>query len=115
MPRRNPEQAIHMLDQLTQFFEDGRRWTKGAFHDHEGNRCLIGAMTHVRAVMQISGDGTGYYLRQAQPQHRYKKIIDFNDDCQSYDEIRALLDRARALAQAELAAARVTPGLRRAA
>lgn len=115
MPRRDPVQAIQMLDQLAEFFDNGRRWIKNDFHDGDGNRCLIGAMTHLRAVMNVRGDGTGYYLREAQPQHRYKKIIDFNDECQSYADIRALIDRARDLAQAELACARVTPELQRAA
>jgi hypothetical protein len=42
----------------------------------------------------MRGDGTCYYLREAQPQWRYKTIIDFNDDAKSYKEIRALIVRA---------------------
>jgi hypothetical protein len=40
--------------------------------------------------------------REAQPQWRYKTIIAFNDECQSYDTIRALIARARALALADM-------------
>ena len=61
MPRRDPVQAIQMLDQLAEFFDNGRRWIKNDFHDGDGNRCLIGAMIHLRAVMNVRGDGTGYY------------------------------------------------------
>jgi hypothetical protein len=62
-------------------------------------------MMHVRAVNAISGDGTGYYLCEARPGWRFMHIPEYNDRCQSYDRIRALIDRARVLAQAELAAA----------
>jgi hypothetical protein len=101
MSRRNPEQAIQMLDLLTEFFDGGRRWIRHNFHDDDGNRCLIGALTHLRAVANIRGDGTGYYLREAQPQWRYKPITDFNDQAKSYEEIGALIARARSLAEAE--------------
>jgi hypothetical protein len=101
MPRRDPAKALQMLDLLTEFFDDGHRWIKNDFHDRRGNRCLLGAMYHLRAVMNLYGDGTGYYLCEAQPQPRHMPIIAFNDGCDSYDEIRALIDRARILAQAE--------------
>ena len=64
---------------------------------------LISAMKHLRAVMKLSGDGTGHYLREAQPQHRYMIIPDFNDACGCYDDIQSPIDEGRALAEAELA------------
>jgi hypothetical protein len=104
MPRRDPAQAVHMLDLLEQFFEGGRRWITGDFHDDDGNRCLVGAMRHLRAVMNLSGDGTAYYLREAQPQCRYIPITELNDSCGSYADIRTLIDRARTLAETEIGA-----------
>jgi hypothetical protein len=104
MPRRDPAKAFQMLDSLAEFFDDGRRWIKNNFHDDDGNRCLISAMHHLRAVMKLQGDGTGYYLIEAQdaePRRRAVPIISFNDGCESYDEIRVLIDRARTIAQAE--------------
>jgi hypothetical protein len=104
MPRRDPVKAIQMLDSLAEFFDDGRRWIRNDFHDREGNRCLISAIHHLRAVMKVYGDGTGYYLieaQEAQPRRRAVPIISFNDGCESYDEISALIDRARTLAETE--------------
>jgi hypothetical protein len=93
--------ALHMLDLLSEFFDNGH-WIKDEFHDNHGNRCLISAMAHLRAVTNLHGDPTSYYLREAQPQWRYKTIIAFNDECQSYDTIRALIARARVLALADM-------------
>ncbi len=101
MPRRNPAQAVQMLDLLSEFFDGGRRWIRSEFHDDDGNRCLIGALAHLRAVTKMRGDGSCHYLREAQPQWRYKRIIDFNDDAKSYEAIRALIVSAPALAEAE--------------
>jgi hypothetical protein len=72
MPRRDPQKAIQMLDLLAEFFDDGLRWIQCYFVDHHGNRCLIGAMAHLRAVTKISGDGTASYLRLALPPGRYR-------------------------------------------
>jgi hypothetical protein len=102
--RRDPAKAMQMLDLLAGFFDNGRRWTKYEFHDGAGNRCLLGAMRYLRVKMNISGDGTAYYLSAAQPQWRMKGIADFNDSRESYGQIRELIDRARAMATAELAA-----------
>ncbi|MBV8894438.1 MAG: hypothetical protein JO266_21090 [Acidobacteria bacterium] len=84
MPRRrDPGKAVLMLDLLTEFFDNGQRWLQEDYHDDNGNRCLISAITHLRAVNGIAGDGTSYYLREAQPQWIYKRITEFNDDCRS--------------------------------
>jgi uncharacterized protein (DUF433 family) len=99
--KRNAEaaaKAVRMLDLLSEFFNNGRHWIKDEFHDDDGNRCLISAMAHLRAVTNLHGDPTSYYLREAQPQWRYKALIAFMTNCQSYDTIRALIARALALA-----------------
>jgi hypothetical protein len=38
MPRRDPQKATQMLDLLAEFFDGGRRWLRGDFHDGDGNR-----------------------------------------------------------------------------
>jgi hypothetical protein len=113
MPKRNPAKAIQMLDMLLEFFgEEGQRWITGEWHDDHGNRCLASAMAHLRAVMKLRGDTAGDYLRAAIPPDSvllprgvllvsYGPIEDFNDDCRSYEEIRAVILKARDLAQAE--------------
>ena len=108
MPQRNPEKAVQMLDMLLEFFgEDGRRWVAGEWRNDRGNRCLVGAMSHLRRVMNLKGDTAGDYLREVLPfcpkasPFAYGRILGFNDNCSSYDEIRAVILKARALAQAE--------------
>ena len=62
MPKRNPEKAVQMLDMLLEFFgEDGQRWIRGALDDPHGNRCLVGAMAHLRKFMNLKGDTAGEY------------------------------------------------------
>ena len=109
MSRRDPAKAVLMLDLLSEFFDNGRHWLRGGWHDGNGRRCLVDALRHLRARNAIVGDGTGFYLRKAQPQWIYKPINRFNDECQSYEDIRALIGRARALAQAELDVADAAP------
>jgi hypothetical protein len=102
MPRRNPAKALQMLDLLEEFFDGGKRWISGKFHDDEGNRCLVGAMRHLRAKNKISGDGTAYYLCDAFADRPYLGVIDFNDNCQSYEDVRAVIEKARARASDNL-------------
>jgi hypothetical protein len=101
--RRDPAKALQLLRMMNQFFDGGRRWHRGSFYDDHDNRCLVGALAYVRRLAKISGDGTAYYLRQAQPQWRIKRIAEFNDECESYLDIAELIERARRLATAELA------------
>jgi hypothetical protein len=52
---------------LNRGFQDGQRWIKLDFHDGHGNRCFVGAMRHIRAVHDLYGDATRYYLHKAMP------------------------------------------------
>ena len=40
----DPAKALQMLDLLEEFFDGGRRWTRGVMHDSRGNRCMLGAL-----------------------------------------------------------------------
>ena len=66
MPRRDPQKAIQVLDTMLEFFDGGRRWTRGMVLDASGqHRCLIGALEHIRGEFQFGGDGTLDFLHRA--------------------------------------------------
>ena len=95
--------AVQMIDLLCQFFDDGRRWIRDEFHDHDGNRCLVGAMRHIRAVRHFYGDPTRYYLQQAMAEDEHQEgLVAFNDSCRDFAELRALMLKARRLAVADI-------------
>ncbi|MFZ3236035.1 MAG: hypothetical protein WA184_11790 [Stellaceae bacterium] len=95
--------AVQMLDLLGEFFADGSRWIRGEFHDDDGNRCLVGAMRHIRAVRSLYGDPTRYYLQKAMAEEA-EGLVAFNDGCRDFTELRGLMLTARGLAVADIAA-----------
>jgi hypothetical protein len=98
MRQRDPAKAVEVLDLLLEFFADGALWLQRGFHDPEdGSRCLVSALNHVRRKHGITGDGTGFYLLEIMPQ-RAKHLIEFNDTCRDFGELRAGLTLARAMA-----------------
>ena len=126
MPKRNPEKAIQMFDAMLEFFDGGRRWTRGELQDASGqHRCLIGALHYVRRQQGIRGAGTETYLHDALLEMQKKPLDQISDpftallythckpcqpdnkdlmsynDGSSYDEVRELIIEARDLAQAE--------------
>jgi hypothetical protein len=126
--RRDPTRAILVLDAMLEFFDGGRRWTRGELVARDGQaRCLVGALRRVRNELRIRGDGTVHYLRDAikpnsddlvipgicfsqLPLLSWNKrepgdadLMGFNDGS-TYDEVHELIVAARAIAQAELAA-----------
>jgi hypothetical protein len=105
MPRRDPAKAVQVLDLLLgSFGDDGEHWLKNRLGDGSGNRCLVGALRHVRLHHRFKGDGAGHYLADAIPCRRRYTLIGFNDACDDFDEIRTLIVHARDIAQAKLAA-----------
>jgi hypothetical protein len=132
--RRDPAKAIVVLDAMLQFFDGGKRWTQGELRDYRRRRCLIGALEHIERQQRLRGSGAESYLRSAilstgdslDPLIRFaiallnilpapddRDLTNYNDEAASYDEVRALIIEARAIAQAELdppsLAARATP------
>jgi hypothetical protein len=64
--RRDPAKAIAVLDGMLEFFDGGRRWMRGRLRDfHSQQRCLIGALRHVRRGLRNRESGTQYDLRRA--------------------------------------------------
>jgi hypothetical protein len=129
--RRDPAKAMQVLDAMLEFFDGGRRWTRGMLRDrYHQHRCLIGALRHVRRQQRISGAGTEHYLRHAMlartgdlnpltdlwvqtvAEHLLMNDADlmhYNDASADYDEVRALILEARTIAQAELEGKRRRP------
>jgi hypothetical protein len=52
MAERDPAKALQVLDLLLEFFADGAHWLQGDFRDENGNRCLVGALRHLRRTMR---------------------------------------------------------------
>jgi hypothetical protein len=93
-------ESIIVLDLLTGLLHGGHYWVQNAYHDSRGRHCLVGGLEHIRAC-RGGGDRAGEYLSRAIRDvcGRPEKIIDFNDSRESYAEIRAVILRARELAQ----------------
>ena len=118
--RRDPAEAIAVLDGMLEFFDGGRRWTTGSLRDLSGRRCLIGALSHLRATLDIRRDPAAYYLHCAadpfaavnddsRQSETEVYLMLYNDECGDYGSVHALIIKARALAQAELDAAVTSP------
>ena len=91
--------AVRLLDLVVEFFEDGRYWLRGDFTDDEGKGCLVDALRRMRRVHGLYGDAARRYLTEAMPERM--PLQPFNDFCDSFRELRALIGRARQLAVAD--------------
>jgi hypothetical protein len=84
---------------LLEFFEDGRRWIRGRFEDNHGNRCLVGAISHLQRAYKIGTLDAETALRNALPlpYHAapFNSLSVFNDSRKSFAEISALILKAR--------------------
>jgi hypothetical protein len=99
--------AMRMLDLLIQFFgPTGEHWLQGAYSDSNKRRCLVDAIAHLRRKHRISRDGTAFYLNEAIQTERRppawskpaqcSNLMYFNDNrCESFDDLRAVLIKAR--------------------
>jgi hypothetical protein len=110
--RRDPATAIAVLDAMLQFFDGGQRWIRGSLRDPCGHRCLIGALSHIRATLDIRRDPAACYLRCAAGPFAARNddsrqaetevcLMLHNDDCGYCAGVYALICAARALARAE--------------
>jgi hypothetical protein len=91
--------SIIVLDQLLELFADGENWIQGDL-ERLGRYCLFGGLQHIRRTHRGLRDRVGVYLSRAIAScDERQTIIDFNDTRQSYAEIRAVILRARELAQ----------------
>ena len=95
--------SVATLSAMERFFQDGRNWTRGAYHNHlTGSKCLVGA---AQAMKQGAIEDARYWLRQAilerHPGLAWLPVMTieaFNDSRLSFDEIAAVIARAKELA-----------------
>jgi hypothetical protein len=105
----NPAKGVQALDSLLRFFgENGEHWIRGRLDDGNGNHCLVGAIDDLyckQAVPRGTRTGVGYYIGAVIGPHRLLSrsgLITFNDLCKNFDELRAVILKARALAQRDI-------------
>jgi hypothetical protein len=91
-------ESVATLTYMESYFANGANWTQNLYASPDGAaRCLVGAADHVRVT---SIDDAKFWLRQAIAE-RYPAgmtIEEFNDGARSYDEIAAVIARAKQLA-----------------
>ena len=103
----SPE-SVATLTYMEDFFGDGANWTQNVYASPDGAaRCLVGAANHVRVSVI---DDAKHWLRQAiaEREPAIRTIEEFNDTRRTFDEIAAVIARAKELA---LAAQQPVPAL----
>jgi len=91
------------LARVRDFLSDENRWTKYNFTDHEGRRCIVGAIGRYatnRPYASVYAISQELMKRNKRAPNRYKKlpfpqgiIATFNDrKCRTHADILALLD-----------------------
>ena len=101
LPRRVmlARESVVVLDLLTEQFAHGERWIKHCLKDCTGF-CIVGGLMEIRR-RRATCDRAGVYLERAIARVRGApmKLIDFNDSCFDYSEIREVISFAREWAQ----------------
>jgi hypothetical protein len=101
LPRRVmlAQESVVVLDLLAEQFARGDRWIKHCLKDCTG-LCLAGGLIEIRQ-RRATRDRAGVYLARAIARVRGTpmKLIDFNDSCFDYAEIREVISFAREWAQ----------------
>jgi hypothetical protein len=138
MDTRDPAEAVEILDLLLKFFGEGERWIKGRFSDRRGSCCLVGALDFVSSHHAARGEAAERYLADVLSDQRDQRgdytrlraalrraargewyqaseavlrrdsLSDFNDACEDFAELRALIEQARTIAMND-----ARPGLTR--
>src|SRR5262245_4289079 len=105
MPEAETGQAVQVLDLLLEYFGDnGEHWTRDRYDDGDGRRCLVGALRYLRCKHRIPSEGAECFLHEAMKHGlppRRGGLVYFNDRCQSFAELRAVILEARAIALGE--------------
>jgi hypothetical protein len=101
LPRRieQARESVVVLDLLAELFAGGDRWIRHCLKDATGF-CLVGGLNEVRTG-RASRDRAGVYLARAISRVRGTSmtIIEFNDSCYDYGEVREAISSAREWAQ----------------
>lgn len=97
-------ESVDTLSQMQSYFLDGENWAQGVYRGKGDTRCMAGAAEYLR---ESSIDDAKFWLREAIAERTggaIATIEEFNDGQQSFDEVAAVIDRAKQLAAANLPA-----------
>ena len=101
LPRRVTlaRESVVVLDLLAEQFAGGERWIQHCLKDCIGF-CLVGALREIRQH-RATRDRAGVYLAKAIARVRGASmtLIEFNDSCFEYAEVREIISFAREWAQ----------------
>jgi hypothetical protein len=106
-------ESVATIEAIERFFDGGRNWTRFAYH-WWGKKCVVGALQSMQGGQP---EDARYWIRQAIRQLYpgsslpIMQIESFNDS-HSYDEVAAVIARAKQLALAatwEVRQARAAP------
>jgi hypothetical protein len=101
-------ESMATLDQMQDYFQDGKNWTQGMYENASGARCLVGAANHARVS---SIDDATHWLRLAiaEVMPGAARVEDFNDGCRTFAEVATVIARARQLAAQSAARVSLPP------
>jgi hypothetical protein len=110
LPDNIARQSALVLEAVEFFFEDGAKWSPRTFTSRDAARCLLGAIRFVRQHIACAPDRAPHYLVRAIHPARpdilrsdpQPVIFRFNDaPGRTYDEVAAVVRKAKELAQAD--------------
>jgi hypothetical protein len=96
-------EAAQVVDRLIEFFGGGKRWCSGWWFKGS-KRCLVAALRDVSEELGVEcgfwGEGiVGDVIWQAMREGWWcEGLVEFNDCCGSYREVKLVLERAREIA-----------------
>jgi len=91
-------ESVETLSYMEEYFLDGKNWAQGVYQGAGNTKCLVGAAEHVRTS---TIDDAKHWLRQAIAEHTggaIATIEEFNDRQDSFEEVAAVINRAKQLA-----------------
>jgi hypothetical protein len=98
MPEAQTAKAVQLLDLMLDFFADDSRWARGRYDDGNGGHCLVGALLHLGREHRLPTAPAVALLQDAMPRPGLP-LVHFNDTrCRSAAELRAVILKARRLA-----------------
>jgi hypothetical protein len=109
--RLTAAESIATLSAMERLFQGGRKWTQGAYHRMNGNKCLVGA---AQSVPVGAINDARYWLRQAivelHPAYAWLPVMQIEafNDSHSFAEVARVIERAKKLAAASARPAHVS-------
>jgi hypothetical protein len=112
MAEAQTAKAVQLLDLMLEFFADDSRWARGCYTDENGGHCLVGALLHLGREHRLPTAPAIALLQDAMPRPGLP-LVHFNDTrCGSAAELRAVIRKARSLADDEAERERAAAAVR---